>query len=135
MHLLRNAVSHGIEPPAERRRAGKPPEGEIVLSAVRERSSVMITIADDGRGIDRAKVLARAQRDGFVDAHTEALSDDQLLRVIARAGFTTAEAGTSVSGRGAGIDVAMTRPRALGGARDGRAQPGEGTGFVLRPPA
>src|SRR5207247_3607836 len=73
VHLLRNAVDHGIEPPAERRRAGKPPEGEIVLSAVRERSSVMITIADDGRGIDRAKVLARAPRDGFVDTHTEAL--------------------------------------------------------------
>ena len=134
VHLLRNAVDHGIEPPAERRRAGKPPEGEIVLSAVRERSSVMITIADDGRGIDRAKVLARAQRDGFVDAHTEALSDDQLLRVIARPGFTTAEAVTSVSGRGVGIDVAMTRLRALGGTLEVRTEPGKGTGFVLRLP-
>src|SRR5207247_1910527 len=74
MHLLRNAVSHGIEPPAERRRAGKKPEGEIVLSAVRERSSVMITIADDGRGIDRDRVLERAKREGLVDAHAEALS-------------------------------------------------------------
>ncbi|PYO61848.1 MAG: hypothetical protein DMD28_07810 [Gemmatimonadetes bacterium] len=115
MHLLRNAVSHGIEPPAERRRAGKKPEGEIVLSAVRERSSVMITIADDGRGIDRDRVLERAKREGLVDAHAEALSDDQLLRVLARPGFTTAEAVTSVSGRGVGIDVAMTRLRAVGG--------------------
>ncbi len=134
MHLLRNAVDHGIEPPAERRKAGKPPEGEIVLSAVRERASVMITIADDGRGIDRAKVLARAQRDGFVDAHAEALSDDQLLRVLARPGFTTAEAVTSVSGRGVGIDVAMTRLRALGGTLEVRTEPGKGTSFVLRLP-
>src|SRR5437879_6382328 len=107
VHLLRNAVDHGIEPPAERRRVGKKPEGEIVLSAVRERSSVMITIADDGRGIDRAHVLELAKRDGFVDAHAEALSDDQLLRVLARPGFTTAEAVTNVSGRGVGIDGAM----------------------------
>src|SRR6266566_4562889 len=134
MHLLRNAVDHGIEPPAERRKAGKKPEGEIVLSAVRERASVMITIADDGRGIDRADVLARAQRDGFVDAHAEALSDDQLLRVLARPGFTTAEAVTSVSGRGVGIDVAMTRLRALGGTLVVRTEPGKGTSFVLRLP-
>src|SRR6266566_4778939 len=134
MHLLRNAVDHGIEPPAERRKAGKKPEGEIVLSAVRERASVMITIADDGRGIDRANVLARAQRDGFVDAHAEALSDDQLLRVLARPGFTTAEAVTSVSGRGVGIDVAMTRLRALGGTLVVRTEPGKGTSFVLRLP-
>ncbi len=134
MHLLRNAVDHGIEPPAERRKAGKKPEGEIVLSAVRERASVMITIADDGRGIDRANVLARAQRDGFVDAHAEALSDDQLLRVLARPGFTTAEAVTSVSGRGVGIDVAMTRLRALGGTLEVRTEPGKGTSFVLRLP-
>ncbi len=105
-----------------------------MLSAVRERASVMITIADDGRGIDRAKVLARAQRDGFVDAHAEALSDDQLLRVLARPGFTTAEAVTSVSGRGVGIDVAMTRLRALGGTLEVRTEPGKGTSFVLRLP-
>jgi len=134
MHLLRNAVSHGIEPPAERRRAGKKPEGEIVLSAVRERSSVMITIADDGRGIDRDRVLERAKREGLVDAHAEALSDDQLLRVLARPGFTTAEAVTSVSGRGVGIDVAMTRLRAVGGTLEVRSERGKGTSFRLRLP-
>jgi two-component system, chemotaxis family, sensor kinase CheA len=134
VHLLRNAVDHGVESPADRRKAGKPPEGEILLAAVRERSSVTITISDDGRGIDRAKVLERAKRDGFVDAHAEILTDDQLLRVIARPGFTTAEAVTSVSGRGVGIDVATTRLRALGGTIEVRSEPGKGTSFVLRLP-
>src|SRR5213082_3014795 len=112
LHLLRNAVDHGIETPAERRRRGKQPEGEIVLAAVRE----------------------RARRDGVVDPHAEALTDDQLLRVLARPGFSTAEAVTSVSGRGVGIDVAVTRIRALGGSIDIRTEAGKGTSFVLRLP-
>ena len=134
LHLLRNAVDHGIETPAERRRRGKPPEGEIVLAAVRERASVAISVSDDGRGIDRARILERARREGLVDAHAEALSDDQLLRVLARPGFSTAEAVTSVSGRGVGIDVAVTRIRALGGSIDIRTEAGKGTSFVLRLP-
>ena len=134
LHLLRNAVDHGIEAPAERRRRGKPPEGEIVLVAMRERASVAISVSDNGRGIDRGKILQRARRDGLVDAHAEALSDDQLLRVLARPGFTTAEAVTSVSGRGVGIDVAMTRIRALGGTIEIRTELGKGTTFVLRLP-
>ncbi|HEX9283447.1 MAG TPA: chemotaxis protein CheA [Gemmatimonadales bacterium] len=134
MHLLRNAVDHGIEPPAERRRSGKKPEGEIVLAAVRERASVAISVTDDGRGIDRAKILERARREGGVEAPAEELSDDQLLRVLARPGFSTAEAVTSVSGRGVGIDVAVTRIRALGGSIDIRSEAGKGTTFVLRLP-
>jgi two-component system chemotaxis sensor kinase CheA len=134
MHLLRNAVDHGIEPPAERRRRDKSPEGEIVLTALRERSSVAISVTDDGRGIDRASILERARRDGLVDAHAEALTDDQLLRVLARPGFSTADAVTNVSGRGVGIDVAVTRLRALGGSIDIRSEPGKGTTFVLRLP-
>jgi two-component system chemotaxis sensor kinase CheA len=134
VHLLRNAVDHGIEPPAERRAAGKKPEGEVVLVAVRERARVTITIRDDGRGIDRTRVLAIAKRDGIVEPHTEALTDDQLLRVLARPGFTTASAVTSVSGRGVGIDVALTRVRALGGTVELRSELGKGTTFILRLP-
>src|SRR3989441_11444346 len=134
VHLLRNAVDHGIEPPAERRRRDKSPEGEIVLTALRERSSVAISVTDDGRGIDRASILERARRDGLVDPHAEALTDDQLLRVLARPGFSTADAVTNVSGRGVGIDVAVTRLRALGGSIDIRSEPGKGTTFVLRLP-
>jgi len=127
-------VDHGIEMPAERRRRGKPAEGEIVLSAVRERASVAITIADDGRGIDRRRILEKAKRDGIADDHLESLSDDQLLRIIARPGFSTAEAVTSVSGRGVGIDVAMTKIRALGGTIEVQTEVGRGTTFVLRLP-
>jgi len=134
VHLLRNAVDHGIESPAERKKRGKKPEGEIVLAAVRERSNVAISITDDGRGIDRAQVLAKALREGLVDPHTEALSDDQLLRVLARPGFSTAAEVTSVSGRGVGIDVAMTKIRALGGSIEIRTEPGKGTSFVMRLP-
>src|SRR5213082_1517009 len=134
LHLLRNAVDHGIETPAERRRRGKPPEGEIVLAAVRERASVAISVSDDGRGIDRARILERAKREGLVDPNAEALSDAQLLRVLARPGFSTAEAVTSVSGRGVGIDVAVTRIRALGGSIEIRSVEGKGTTFVMRLP-
>jgi two-component system, chemotaxis family, sensor kinase CheA len=134
VHLLRNAVDHGIEPPAERRKRGKNPEGEIVLAAVRERSSVAISITDDGRGIDRARILEKAKREGIVAQGIESLSDDQLLRVLARPGFSTATEVTSVSGRGVGIDVAMTRIRALGGSVEIRTEPGKGTAFILRLP-
>ena len=134
VHLLRNAVDHGIEPPAERKRHKKDPEGQIVLAAVRERNSVTISISDDGRGIDRANILEKAKRDGVVGPHVEALSDDQLLRVLARPGFSTADTVTAVSGRGVGIDVVMTRLRALGGAIEIRTEPGKGTAFVLRLP-
>jgi len=105
-----------------------------VLAAVRERASVAISVSDDGRGIDRKKTLERAKRDGVVDPHAEALTDDQLLRVLARPGFSTAEAVTSVSGRGVGIDVAVTRIRALGGSIEVRSEEGKGTTFVMRLP-
>lgn len=134
VHLLRNAVDHGIETPAERKRRGKPAEGEIVLGAVRERASVAISIADDGRGLDRRRILEKAKKEGLVDADVETLTDDQLLRVIARPGFSTTEAVTSVSGRGVGLDVAMSKIRALGGTIEVQSEPGRGTTFVLRLP-
>ncbi len=134
VHLLRNAVDHGIEPPAERKRHKKNAEGQIVLSAVRERNSVAISISDDGRGIDREQILQKAKREGVVAPHVEALSDDQLLRVLARPGFSTAAAVTAVSGRGVGVDVVMTRLRALGGSIEIRTELGKGTAFTLRLP-
>ena len=134
MHLLRNAVDHGIEPPEERARAGKPPEGQLVLSAIRERSTVAIQVSDDGRGIDRRTILREAKRHGVVGAEVDTLSDDVLVSVLARAGFSTAERVSDVSGRGVGVDVVTTRIRALGGSVEVESASGVGTTFTLRLP-
>ena len=134
LHLIRNAADHGIEEPDRRAAAGKPAEGRILLSAARERNSVALRVTDDGRGIDRAAILAKARRDGLADAATEQLSDDLLLRVLARPGFSTAAAVSGVSGRGVGVDVAMTRVRSLGGTLEVRSELGRGTTFTIRVP-
>ncbi len=134
LHLIRNAADHGIETPEHRAGAGKAEEGRIVLSASRERNTVLLRVSDDGRGIDRAAILARARRDGLVDGSADVLTDDVLLRVLARPGFSTAEAVSGVSGRGVGVDVAMTRVRALGGTLEVRTEVGKGTTFLIRVP-
>jgi len=134
VHLLRNAVDHGIETPAEREAAGKPPIGRLGLSAVRDRSAVVIKVSDDGRGINRDRVLARAKADGLVEMTKTVLTEDELLRLLARPGFSTAETVTNLSGRGVGVDAAYTRVRALGGAMDIRSVPGQGTTMVMRLP-
>jgi two-component system chemotaxis sensor kinase CheA len=134
MHLVRNAADHGLERPDARERAGKPAEGRLLLSAARERRTVAIRVSDDGRGIDRAAVLARAQREGLADASVETLSDELLLRVLARPGFSTAREVTGVSGRGVGVEVALARVRALGGTLDVRSEQGRGTTWTLRVP-
>jgi len=134
VHLLRNAVDHGIEPPAERKAAGKPPAGRIVLSAVREKAKVSIMVSDDGRGIDRQKILEDSKRDGLVDEEVDTLTDELLLRVLARPGFSTAQQVSQVSGRGVGIDVVATHLRSLGGGLELRSEPGEGTTFTLQLP-
>ncbi len=135
VHLLRNAVDHGIEPPAERVARGKPALGQLVLAAVRERSSVAIRVTDDGRGIDRSRVLHRAQELGLVPDEVEQLSDDDTLaHLIALAGFSTAEHVTDVSGRGVGIDAVTTSVRALGGSLEVKSEDGRGTVFTIRLP-
>jgi len=135
VHLLRNSVDHGIESPEERVAKGKPAVGQLVLAALRERSSVAIKVGDDGRGISREKVLSRARQQGLVEADVAALADDELFHLISRAGFSTAEAVTDVSGRGVGIDVVTTAMRALGGSLEVRSEEGAGTTFTLRLPA
>jgi two-component system chemotaxis sensor kinase CheA len=134
LHLVRNAADHGIERPDVRAAQGKPEEGRILISAARERNSVALRVTDDGKGIDRAAILAKAKREGLADASTETLTDDLLLRVLARPGFSTAAAVSGVSGRGVGVDVAMTRVRALGGTLEVRSELGRGTTFTVRVP-
>ena len=134
VHLLRNAIDHGIETPAERVAAGKPRVARLTLSATRERSSVTVRVHDDGRGIDRAKVLRKARDLGLVDTTKSDLSDDELMRLIARPGFSTAERVTDISGRGVGIDAVNSRVRALGGSVEIRTSTGQGTGVSVRLP-
>ncbi len=134
LHLIRNAADHGLERAEEREAAGKPAEGRILVSAVRERRSVAIRVSDDGRGIDRAAILAKARREGLADAGVELLTDDLLLRVLARPGFSTAIQVSGVSGRGVGVEVALARARALGGSLEVQTEQGVGTTFTLRVP-
>lgn len=134
VHLLRNSVDHGLELPDVREKAGKPRTGNLTLSAQRDRSSVVIAVRDDGRGIDRARVLARALELGLVESGTARLDDALLVRCIAHPGFSTAEKVTDVSGRGVGIDAVQSRTRALGGTLEVSTQPGQGTTMTIRLP-
>jgi two-component system chemotaxis sensor kinase CheA len=134
VHLLRNAVDHGLEPPDVRRSQGKPETGKLTLSALRDRSAVAIRVSDDGRGIDRERVLRRAIDGGLVESGRTSLTDEELLRIISRPGFSTAEQVTDLSGRGVGIDAVYNRVRSLGGTVDIRTEPGQGTTVTMRLP-
>ncbi len=133
VHLLRNAVDHGIESPEERERAGKPRSGRIELSARRERSRVVIVVRDDGRGIDRERIEAEARRRGML-AGDVAPSDYELFNIMARPGFSTAEEVTSLSGRGVGLNVVDDTIRSLGGSVELRTEKGVGTTIRLELP-
>jgi two-component system chemotaxis sensor kinase CheA len=134
VHLLRNAVDHGLERPEAREAAGKARAGRLTLAAQRDRSSVLILVRDDGRGIDRDRVLERALQLGMVEAGTTRLDDDAMIRVIAAPGFSTAEQVTGVSGRGVGIDVVQSKVRALGGSLEVQTERGQGTTVTIRLP-
>jgi two-component system, chemotaxis family, sensor kinase CheA len=134
VHLIRNAADHGIETPADRLTTGKTAQGRILLSAARERNTVAIRVIDDGRGIDRDKILEKARREGVAPPETEVLTDDLLVRILAKPGFSTAQTVSGVSGRGVGVDVAMTRVRSLGGTLEVRSEVGRGSTFTLRVP-
>ena len=133
VHLLRNAVDHGIEPPAEREAAGKPRVGRIRLSAAREGATVRIEVADDGRGIDRDRVLRTARERGLVGDDVPA-DDEAVLALLTTPGFSTSTRVTEVSGRGVGLDVVRARARALGGSLEISSESGEGSSFALRLP-
>lgn len=132
VHMLRNAVDHGIEPPRERRAAGKPAEGAITLSAYGESERVRIVVTDDGRGIDAERVWERACAAGLVDPRTRGdYSDADVLALTCLPGLSTAEKATEVSGRGVGMDVVKDRIERLGGTLIMRSTPGVGTEVEL----
>ncbi len=134
MHLLRNALDHGVESPSARRDAGKPKVGKLVLSAERERSAVVIHVSDDGCGIDARKILERARAANLVSPAQANLTDSELLELIARPGFSTSARVSRISGRGVGLDVVATKVRSLGGSVELATVSGKGTTMTIRLP-
>lgn len=134
MHLLRNAIDHGIEAPDARERAGKPARGRLTLSVQREAGFAVVRVADDGRGIARDAVRARAIASGVLPSDAAVLDDAALLHVLTRAGFSTADHVTEISGRGVGLDVVDAAASGLGGTLELRTVEGRGTAITLRLP-
>ena len=133
MHIVRNALDHGIEPVNARQAAGKPARGRLLLNAYHESGSVVLEISDDGRGLDAAKIRARAIERGLIGAET--LLDEQgIYALIFEAGFSTAEQVTDLSGRGVGMDVVRRGIEAMRGTIEIQSTLGQGTCFRIRLP-
>ncbi|MBU2551988.1 MAG: chemotaxis protein CheA [Proteobacteria bacterium] len=134
VHLVRNSVDHAIETPDERLAAGKPETGQITLEARHEGGEVWISIKDDGRGLNREKILARGIERGLVPGDGQGMSDAEVYDLIFQPGFSTAEQVTDVSGRGVGMDVVKKNVEKIKGHVDVTTQPGLGTVLLLRIP-
>jgi two-component system chemotaxis sensor kinase CheA len=132
-HLIRNAADHALESPEERLALGKPAQGTVRLSAYQEGGNIYISVQDDGRGLNRDKIVAKAQASGIIGPD-EQLSDEQVWLLIFRAGFSTAEKVTEVSGRGVGMDVVRRNIEGLGGTIAIKTEAGQGTTFLLKLP-
>ncbi len=133
MHLVRNSLDHGLEPPQERIAAGKPPVGKLVLSAQHETGAILIRIEDDGRGINRERVLQRAWNKGLVETGVVPV-DDAINMLIFEPGFSTAEQVTNLSGRGVGMDVVKRNIESLRGTIKLVSNPGKGLIVDIRLP-
>ncbi|PMP94678.1 MAG: chemotaxis protein CheA, partial [Thermodesulfobacterium geofontis] len=134
-HLVRNAIDHGIEPPEERIELGKPPEGNLVLRAYQEGGQVVIEIEDDGRGIDIEKIRRKAVEKGFMTfEEAEKASEKELLNLIFKPGFSTAETVTQLSGRGVGMDVVKANIEKLGGSIEINTIHSKGTTIKIKIP-
>ncbi len=133
LHLIRNAISHGLESSEERLKRGKPEEGRIVLRAKREGNSVVIDVKDDGRGIDLKKVYKRALELGFIKKGQK-VSKGQLLGFMFRPGFSTADEGSALSGRGVGLDVVREAVSEMNGTINVATKEGKGTIFRIKLP-
>ncbi len=134
-HMIRNSADHGLERPADRRKAGKPEAGTITLSARHEGGHVIIEISDDGRGMDLGRIGARAVSQGLVaEDRLRRMSEDEVRQFIFHAGFSTAEAVTSVSGRGVGMDVVKTNIERINGIIQVNSRLGRGSQFLIKIP-
>lgn len=133
MHIIRNAVDHGLELSSERFAVGKPERGQITLSAYQQGQEIKITIADDGRGLNREKILAKAQQRGLIGGEDNP-NDATVWGFIFHSGLSTAQEISNLSGRGVGMDVVQTAIRALRGRITIDSQPGKGTCITLHIP-
>ena len=133
VHLVRNAVDHGLETPEERKEKGKPPEGNLWLRAYHKGGNVVIDIEEDGRGLDRDRILAKAQERGLIQSG-EQLTPTQIDNLIFEPGFSTAEKITDISGRGVGMDVVRLTIERLQGKIEIHSRPHQGSRFTLRMP-
>lgn len=135
VQLVRNAIAHGIEPPGERRALGKPSAGTVEVRATVRDGEVVVSVRDDGRGVDLAAVRQRVVEGRLLSAEAAgSLSDEEALRYVFVPGLSTAAAVTGLSGRGTGMDVVRTSVERLGGAIEVRSERGVGTQFVIRLP-
>ncbi len=134
-HMIRNSGDHGLETPAERRAAGKAETGHITLNAFHEGGHILLEVSDDGRGLPVDRIRAKALANGLAtEAELAAMSEDQILRFIFAAGFSTAVTVSAVSGRGVGMDVVKTNIEKIGGTIDLKSTPGKGTMFTIKIP-
>ncbi|HJT87779.1 MAG TPA: chemotaxis protein CheA [Bryobacteraceae bacterium] len=133
MHMVRNAIDHGIESAEERAAAGKPTVGQIALNAYHQASHIVIEVSDDGRGIDRRKVITKALEKGLIESGA-AMTDAEVFQLIFRPGFTTAGKVTDISGRGVGMDVVRKHIEKLRGRITTDSKPGMGATFRLKLP-
>jgi two-component system chemotaxis sensor kinase CheA len=133
LHMVRNAVDHGIEDAAERAALGKPAAGQLTVRAERAGATLIIEVSDDGRGIDPARLAGAARERGLIAAGVE-LSEADALALVFRPGFSTSDLVTDLSGRGVGMDVVQTNVAALGGTIDIASRVGGGTTFTIRLP-
>jgi len=135
IHLIRNALDHGLEMPEDRQAAGKPSTGKVVLSATHEGNQIIISIRDDGRGIDPEKLARKAIDKGLItEDQLAGMSQKEVLDLIFLPGFSTKEKATDLSGRGVGMDVVRTNIRKLNGLIEIRSEVGAGSEFILKLP-
>ena len=134
VHLIRNSIDHGLESRQERQKTDKSATGTVELDAHHEGGEVWIVVKDDGRGLDRQRILAKARERGLLSSSGDEMSDNEVFNLIFEPGFSTAQTVSGVSGRGVGMDVVKRNIQKLGGRIDVDSEPGTGTQLTMRIP-
>jgi len=133
VHMIRNSMDHGLEPAPERTAAGKDPGGEINLRAFHRGGNIVVEISDDGRGLNKARIIEKAKANGLISDESK-MSDDEIYNLIFQPGFSTAKQVSEISGRGVGMDVVKKAIEKLRGRVDIQTRPGQGSTFVISLP-